>query len=287
MATELKVPNRRRATHLIAPKHLQPNAEYNGRFVKISAKEFEERLADFVANGQNVPILFRSDGGMPIIVDGCVRWELAIEGIKRKLLPKDFELECVPFKGNEHQAFLTSVRVNRHRSQDNPIDDAHNIAKMERLQMSHEQIAAEYRRDVTWVKNTLALVTLTPEGMAALSTGKLKAPAARALARLSSQQQREKLDSGQPLTAATIRSNGEPKKPSASERLALANQSLANMSETLRVLVEQLSRMPPRWDSPLLPTWADVAGMLAEEAVVKVCAELRGMIEGKPAEVAA
>jgi ParB/RepB/Spo0J family partition protein len=213
MAIALKVEASRRATYLIAPKDLQPDPEFNGRFVRPSSKDDDDLLNDIATNGQNVPIIFRSDGGQPIIVDGNRRWSVALEGIKRKVLPAEFKLECVPFQGNQQEAFLAAVRANHHRTNRNPVNDAHNIAKMERFGLKSEQIAEIYREDVTWVKNTLALVTLTKEGAQALESGRLKAPAARRLAKLSAAVQREKIASGKKLTAASLReSSGKPQR---------------------------------------------------------------------------
>lgn len=252
MSVGFKVAHTRRHTYLFAPKSLKPHPELNGRFVET---DIEALLADLVSNGQTVPLVIRSDGGMPVIIDGHRRWRAALEGLKRKLLPQEFRLECVYFKGNEQQAFLAAVRANHHRTDKNPIDDAHNISKMERFGMTHEEIAAVYRESVSWVKNTLKLVTLSQEGAEALSSGKLKAPAARALAKLSQEAQREALASGKPIPKP------QAKKPAAAIRLAA-------VEEALRVIVEREE----------MPSGIDVAGMRAEDAVVAVCAKLAELL---------
>jgi ParB-like chromosome segregation protein Spo0J len=214
MAITLKVESSRRATYLIAPKDLKPNPEYNGRFVRATQKDNEDLLASIVAYGQDTPIKFKSDGGWPVIVDGNRRWEMVQEGMKRGVLPSTFRLECVPFDGNEQEAFLAAVRANRFRTGKNPVDDAHNIVKMGRFGMDDEQIAKEFGEDVAWVKKTRELVGLSKEGREALVAGSLKAPAARRLAKLSAAIQREKLASGKPLTAASLRDPNAPKRVS-------------------------------------------------------------------------
>lgn len=232
MALTLKVEFGRRATYLIAPKDMKPNPEYNGRFVKPTKEDQDNLLADIVANGQTLPILFKSDGGWPVVVDGNRRWEVVMKGIEKGVLPPEFRLECVPFDGDEQEAFLAAVRANRHRTERNAVDDAHNIAKMRRFGMEDAQIAATFGEDAEWVKKTVVYVGLTKEGAMALAAGKLKAPAARNLAKLSADVQREKLKGDKPLTAAALREpSDKPARPTVKGLRAVLEEAANDTTE--------------------------------------------------------
>jgi ParB-like chromosome segregation protein Spo0J len=208
VAVEFKVEHSRSSEYMFAPENIKIKAELNGRH---ELPEIGWLVDSMVASGQLQPVLIGNDGGTPILYAGHSRWRAALEINKRKLTPVPFKLRCVYFKGSEHQAFMATVRENRDRNQTTAIDDAFNIAKLERYGMSLEDIAANvYHEDEKWVKERLALIELCDEGARALVNQSIKPNAAVALAKLSKDLQREALKSGEKLTPATIKRIATP-----------------------------------------------------------------------------
>jgi ParB-like chromosome segregation protein Spo0J len=164
--------------------------ELNGRH---DLPDIEPLIADIVANGQLVPCLVRNDGGTPILIDGHSRWRAIVEINKRKLAPVPMKVSCILFKGSEKEAFLVGISCNKARNSTTPTDDGHNIARLERYGMSMQEIAAFYQEEESWCKKRLALVSLTEASRKAVKEGKVKPSAVTALAKLSEDQQREKV----------------------------------------------------------------------------------------------
>lgn len=142
---------------------------------------------------------------------GHSRWRAALEINKRKLTPVPFKLRCVYFRGTEHQAFMATVRENRDRNETTAIDDAHNIAKLERYGMTLDDIAATvYHEDLKWVKDRLTLIDLCAEAYKAFANNELKPKAAVALAKLSKEAQKDWLKKGDKATVAAIKRAAAP-----------------------------------------------------------------------------
>lgn len=220
MAVEFKVDHTRTSEYLIAPENITIKASLNGRH---DLPDIEWLIDSMVESGQLQPVLIGNDGGKPVLYAGHSRWRAALEINKRKLTPAPFKLRCVYFKGSEHEAFVATIRENRDRNATTPIDDAHNIAKLERYGMTIDEIAAKvYHEDPKWVKDRLALIELCDEGQKALLAGEIKPNAAVVLSKLAKDAQREKLSSGEKLTAGGLKSsangNGHKRVTIAAER---------------------------------------------------------------------
>ena len=272
MAVEFKVEHSRSSEYMFAPESIKIKAELNGRH---ELPNIDWLVDSMVASGQLQPVLIGNDGGTPILYAGHSRWRAALEINKRKLTPVPFKLRCVYFKGSEHQAFMATVRENRDRNQTTAIDDAFNIAKLERYGMSLDDIAANvYHEDVSWVKNRLTLIELCEEGAKALVNQSIKPNAAVALAKLSKEAQRTALASGQNLTVAAIKRAAVPvpqsdtPKPSPNAPAGLWGRTVPK---------KQVCEMLQRWIDYDLPP--GVATMGAENAVREILGQILDEIE--------
>lgn len=178
----------RTTEYLFETSALKINPKLNGRH---DLPNIEWLIEDIAENGQLEPVIIRSDGGIAVLCAGFSRYRAIVEINKRKLTPVPLKIKCSYYKGNEQDGFVVAIRENRFRSQTSPLDDAYNIAQLQRWGQSDEQIAAIYREDVAWIKKRMKLVQLAPEAQEALKSGRLKAPAAVKLAKMSTDQQRE------------------------------------------------------------------------------------------------
>lgn len=215
MAVEFKTEHTRKAEYLFAPEDIKVNAQVNGRH---ELPDIEWLVDSFVKVGQLQSVLIRNDGGTPVLVAGFSRWRAAMEINKRKLTTVPFKLSCRYFKGNEQDAFLVNVAENVERNNTTPLDDAYNIARMERYGMDMDAIAAIYHQGAKWCRDRLALTQLCPEAQADLNGGKLKPSAALHIAKLAEDQQRKALKGNAKgkVTPASIRSverENAPAKP--------------------------------------------------------------------------
>lgn len=177
----------RTSEYLFEPGAIKINPKLNGRH---DLPDIEWLIADIAANGQLEPVIIRNDGGVPVLSAGFSRWRAIIEINKRKMTPVPLKIRCSYFKGNEIDGFKVAIRENRFRNQTTPLDDAYNIAQLKRWGQTEEEIAELYQQDVKWVRSREKLVELTPEAKEALKTGRLKAPAAVKLAKLSASAQK-------------------------------------------------------------------------------------------------
>lgn len=178
----------RTSEYLFDPNAIKINPKLNGRH---DLPDIEWLIADIAANGQLEPVIIRNDGGVPVLSAGFSRWRAIIEINKRKLTPVPLKIRCSYFKGNEIDGFKVAIRENRFRNQTTPLDDAYNIAQLKRWGQTEEEIAELYQQDVKWIREREKLVELTPEAKEALKAGRLKAPAAVKLAKLSASAQKE------------------------------------------------------------------------------------------------
>lgn len=207
MAVEFKVDHTRTSEYLFLPSDIKFNPDLNGRH---ELPEIEWLVKSMVQHGQLQPVSIKNNGGTPWLHIGHSRWRAALEINKRKLTPVPFKLRCVYFKGSEMDAFRATVAENRDRNATTPIDDAHNCARFQRYGMTIEQIASEYHEDEKWVKDRLALIELCEEAQRAVVNRTLKPNAAKALAKLSTEAQRDALKSGERLTPASIKRIAAP-----------------------------------------------------------------------------
>jgi len=201
MAVEFKVDHERSSEYRFLPQDITVHPELNGRHEK---PDVEWLIADILRTGQHTCVQVRNDGGEAVLVAGFSRWRAVSEINRRKLTPKPLKLRATYVRVNEVTAFLMNISENRFRNETTPIDDAYNIQRLLNVyQMSEKQIAEVYfptaatgeetKRAIKFVKDRVALITLTPEAEEAVKTGRVKESAAAAIAKLSASQQREVL----------------------------------------------------------------------------------------------
>ena len=210
MAVDFKGDFKRTSTYDFDPADIKINPELNGRHV---LPDIQWLMKDILERGQLQPVAIRNDGGTPILCAGFSRWR-AVSEINKGREPKNrLKLRCVYYKGNEADGFLANIAENRKRNDCTPIDDAYNIARLERYGRTVEQIAEFYGEAEAWVRGRLALVELCQEGQDRVTAGTLKPTAAIAIAKLAEAQQREKLKAKKVTVADAKATSGKPKKP--------------------------------------------------------------------------
>ena len=261
VAVDFKCEHTRTSEYLLLPEDVVIRPELNGRH---ELPNIDWLKADILQRGQLQPVMIRSDGGQPVLAAGFSRWR-AISEINAGRDAKDkLKLRCCYFRGNEADAFLANIAENRGRNGTTAIDDAYNIARLEKYGRTVAEIAAFYSEPEAWVTSRLSLVNLCPEAQAAVSDGSLKPTAAVQIAKLAEAQQREKLKGGHKLTAAGLKaeSSGKPPKP-----------TLNTLAGILRAVVDD-GKYPAgfeRIDS------ADSVG----DSLAAFCTALLAMIGGK------
>lgn len=194
MAIEWNAEYKRNSEYLFYPEEIVVPAEFNGRHDLPDLSELKKSIEKF---GQLQPVGIRSDGGSPTLVFGFSRWQ-AISSINSgRPREERMRIRCVPVKCNEQTGFIANIHENRKRNAPTPLDDAHNILKLEQMGKSVAEIAEEYGESTAWVNGRLSLLSLAPEAQEALKTGKMKVTAAIAIAKLAAKQQKEKIANGQ------------------------------------------------------------------------------------------
>lgn len=211
MAIEFKgVEVTRGSEYLLYPEAIVIKADLNGRH---DAPDISALKEDILRRGQLQPVVFRKDGDVPVLVAGFSRWRAISEINAQGLAPVKMKIRCVPFKGNEKEAFLANIAENKVRNQTTPLDDAHNIAKLERWGLSHDEIAAAYHEKKSWVSGRLELLSLGEEARKALQDGTLKPAAAHVIAKLDEKNQKAVMDKvGKGASAKAMREATAPEK---------------------------------------------------------------------------
>jgi hypothetical protein len=219
---------KRGSVYYLNPLKIKVLPELNGRH---ELPDIEWLIQDIARNGQDTPVVIRAEGPakarIAVLDCGYSRWRAIIEINKRGLTPVPLRIACVFRDGNEVDGFLANIRENRFRNTTTELDDAHNIVRLRRFQMTEEDIAYVYFADargdrektkkaVAWVKKQAKLATLTPEGEKAIKEGRVKMSAARHIAALSAEAQKQLLElseKGSSLTSQSIRkAQGKPEK---------------------------------------------------------------------------
>lgn len=212
MAVTFEVEHTRSSEYLIDPTLIRVKPELNGRH---ELPDIDDLIDGFMTLGQLQPCLIGRDGRVPVLYAGHRRWRAALEITRRKMLPNGvpFKLRCVYFQGDEKTAFLATVAENHDRKDTVEIDDAYNIVKMRRWNMTDEEIAGVYRKktgegkpDILWVAKRASLVDLCDEAVLALKEGRMKPTAAVAIAKLAKEAQRERItaSNGHTITARIV-----------------------------------------------------------------------------------
>lgn len=199
---------------------LLPNPNFNGRVELADIAKFERDFLDpKIGQIQPISVWKHPPTGRAWIIDGITRWRAARKISEEGVGPhKDgkFRLKCLYLQcATEQEAFILTIKANI-RTDPGQASNVNNVAICRyNLGLEEDDIAArvygrftiDNKPDVKWVQEMLALNNLTPEALKALSAGKLKSSAARALAKLAPDAQRrnvERLDRGERLTAANI-----------------------------------------------------------------------------------
>jgi ParB/RepB/Spo0J family partition protein len=188
MAVEFDVKGTRTSEYLFLPEQLEIHPEMNGRR---ELPDVRWIIDSILKHGQLQPITIRRTGGKPVLVAGFSRWRAISEINKQKLTQKPLAVRCSYTALNEKQAFLANIEENRVRNATTPMDDAYNIQRLINVyQMSEQDVADSYRASASWVKGRLSLIEATPEVEQAIRKGTIKGPAAKAVAKLSAEHQR-------------------------------------------------------------------------------------------------
>ncbi len=236
MAVEWKTDHTRSSVYFFAPEDIVIKPELNGRH---DLPDVTGLIEDILKRGQLEPVLVRNDGGKPVLVAGFSRWRAISEINQAGKAPVKLKIACAIFRGNEQGALLANISENNFRNSTTPIDDAHNIARLERYGLSMAEIASVYRQTEHWCRQRLEYVNLSVEAQAAMKEGRLKPTAAAAIAKLSQEQQRATVaKQGKIRVADAAIANGKPKKPGARE-LKQVLSSAADKGE----LPEPLSKL--------------------------------------------
>jgi ParB/RepB/Spo0J family partition protein len=199
MAVQFAVEHKRTSEYRFYPEDITIKPDLNGRYDK---PEIEWLITDILTNGQHTPVAIRNDGGAAVLVAGFSRWRAISEINKRKLAPVPMQIRCTYVQCSEAEAFLINISENRFRNPTTPLDDAHNIKRLLKVYgMTDEQVAGIYfptakteielKAARKFVKDRVALISLSPEAEEAVREGRVKDSAAKAIAKLSQDQQRE------------------------------------------------------------------------------------------------
>jgi len=189
MAVQFDTPITRGVTEWAAlPEELEVDPKANGRHELPNIDWIIDSIMTF---GQIQPVVIRKTGGKPVLVAGFSRWRAVNEINKRNLMEKPLKLRCSYTALNEKQAFLANIEENRVRNATTPMDDAYNIQRLINVhQMTEAEIAGVYRESVKWVKDRLQLIEATPEVEKEIRAGTIKGTAAKEIAKLSVEHQK-------------------------------------------------------------------------------------------------
>jgi ParB-like chromosome segregation protein Spo0J len=194
MAVELNVDNKRGNLILLWPEDITIRPEDNGRFVPA---KYEKILASFNTLGQLQPVTIKREGLAPVLSIGFNRWKAAMKFNEGKPIELRMRLACVYSRASALEATLANIHENFVRSPLQPIDIAHQIAKLQdQFGKTVEEIAEAYDEDVKWVKKHLKLLNLTPEAQRALIGGDIKETAAEKIANLDAKRQKAAVANG-------------------------------------------------------------------------------------------
>ncbi len=223
MAVAFKAAHSRTSEYRFLPEDLVIKPGLNGR---AEPPDIEWLKRDILERGQLTPVVIRKDGDKAVLVAGFSRWRAVSELNKGRKKEDKIQLRCTYTMCTEEEGFLANIAENRFRNSTTELDDAHNIkALMVKWGKTEEQIASVYfpaastqqeqKAALKWVRDTARLAQLTKEAEKALKEGRLKLPAAKAIAKLSEEQQQKALSGNGQVKASAIReAAGKPKQPS-------------------------------------------------------------------------
>lgn len=233
MAVEFDVKGSRTSEYRFLPEQIDVDPKLNGRH---DLPDIQWIVGSILRHGQLQPVTIRRTAGKPVLVAGFSRWRAVSEINKKKLYEaKPIELRCSYTQLTEQQAFLANIEENRVRNATTPMDDAYNIQRLVNVyQMDAEAVAEAYRASTSWVKSRLKLIELTPEAEKAVRSGRVVGSAAKEIAKLSAEHQRNVLKAkpeGKITTADVKRESGEPAKQAPPDVKSLAKGLFKGIDE--------------------------------------------------------
>ena len=170
------------------PEQLVISPELNGRH---DSPDIEPLIQSILQHGQLQLCLTRREGGKMVLAAGFNRWRAVSEINKRKLTPEPLRLKCVYRELSEKQAFLANIAENQCRNATTPMDDAYNIQRLINVyQMSKDAIAKAYGMSLSWIVQRLDLIEAIPAVEKQIRKGNIKGPAARQIAKLDREHQK-------------------------------------------------------------------------------------------------
>lgn len=189
------------------PEELTMPSTLTGRAVEPTEDEIQKMIYSLLCVGQLQPIVIREEGKKVIVSAGFTRVTAIARINKEKLILVDdkvvsspdhqpMPVYCSYSKGNSQHGFVAAIHENHYRNPTKDLDDADNIAMLERWGWSLEKIAATYCENVPWVKGRLSLITLSEDSKAAIRSGKVPMSRAKAIAKLSEDLQRKAVTNG-------------------------------------------------------------------------------------------
>lgn len=239
MAVSFSVEHQRTSEYRMFPESLVIHPELNGR---VDKPDVEWLIADILKNGQIQPVTIRNDGGKPVLIAGFSRWRAVSEINKRKLAPVKMQLRCTYLQCTEPEGFVANIAENRYRNSTTALDDAHNLKRLLKVYaMTEEQVLEIYfpalkpedkKAAQRWIKNRVALISLTPEAAQAVADGRVKETAAVAIAKLSAEQQREAVAGKGKIQGKDLPARAKPAKANGKAALATMKTAIEQVIET-------------------------------------------------------
>ncbi len=218
MAAKFDVESKKSDLHSFFPQDIDVKAALNGRS---DLPDIDWLVVSILTQGQLQNAIVRKDGDKPSLGLGFSRWravsfinELVASKTKRAAwieahtvkddtgniieaapsIPSEpLRLRCEFKQWSELEMFLANISENLIRNPPTDLDNASNVARLDKWGVDHATIAKTYRRSVPWVKKCLSIASVEPEVKKAVKDGRVKIGAVAAIAKLSADMQREKV----------------------------------------------------------------------------------------------
>ncbi|HDR8930461.1 TPA: ParB N-terminal domain-containing protein [Burkholderia vietnamiensis] len=184
--------------------------------------------------------------GDVIVVDGRRRVIAAREANRRlrEAGEAPVMVPALPKRGKKSELAGMMVATNEHREHDSPINRAEKMQRLRDLGYDDEQIAAEFRIEPPTVAASLRLLDCTSAVRDALEADQITVSHALKLAKLSPEQQREKVAA---LIAAADGKEGHAK--ARAQKAALMGDAAPRMRTRKQIMAELVSATGERADA--------------------------------------
>jgi len=213
MAAKFDVPNANGDLFSFDPADIKIPAHLNGRH---DLPDIDWLVESILTQGQIQPVRVRKDGSTPVLCLGFSRWR-AISAINDLVgggkkaekwselhpgvpLPTvPMKLKCCYVQCSEMDGFIANISENLVRKGTTDLDDVYNVQRLKKWDMTDSAIAAIYKKPESWVRKCAKIAATEPEVLKAVKDGRMKLTAAAAIAKLTSEQQREKVKGDGPV----------------------------------------------------------------------------------------